>query len=100
MRPIGSMRFKHTKLGFAVLASGFLAAGVSSVAFGAAHAAPALPERQFSLMRVPATVTSPSLLRVSPRAALMVETGDEVAVRHNHPVALHPVPHITEAARR
>src|SRR5438094_1753861 len=38
MRPIGSMRFKHTKLGFAVLASGFLAAGVSSVAFGAAHA--------------------------------------------------------------
>jgi len=38
MRPIGSMRFKHTKLGFAVLASGFLAAGVSSVALGAAHA--------------------------------------------------------------
>lgn len=38
MRPIGSMRFMHSKLGFAVLASAFLAAGVSSVAFGAAHA--------------------------------------------------------------
>jgi hypothetical protein len=38
MRPIGSMRFRHSKLGFAVLASAFLAAGVSSVAFGAAHA--------------------------------------------------------------
>src|SRR5690348_18393481 len=38
MRPIGSMRFRNSKLGFAVLASAFLAAGVSSVAFGAAHA--------------------------------------------------------------
>jgi hypothetical protein len=32
------MRFARSKLGFAVLASAFLAAGVSSVAFGAAHA--------------------------------------------------------------
>jgi len=38
MRPTGSMRFMRSKLGFAVLASAFLAAGVSSVAFGAAHA--------------------------------------------------------------
>ena len=38
MRPIGSMRFRNSKLGFAVIASAFLAAGVSSVAFGAAHA--------------------------------------------------------------
>ena len=38
MRSIGSMRFRNSKLGFAVLASAFLAAGVSSVAFGAAHA--------------------------------------------------------------
>jgi hypothetical protein len=38
MRPISSMRFTRSKLGFAVLASAFLAAGVSSVAFGAAHA--------------------------------------------------------------
>ena len=37
MRPIGSMRFSHSKLAFAVLASAFLAAGVSSVAFGAAR---------------------------------------------------------------
>ena len=37
MRPIGSMRFSGSKLGFAVLASAFLAAGVSSVAFGAAR---------------------------------------------------------------
>ena len=37
MRSIGSMRFRHSKLGFAVLASAFLAAGVSSVAFGAAR---------------------------------------------------------------
>ena len=37
MRPIGSMRFSHFKLGFAVLASAFLAAGVSSVAFSAAR---------------------------------------------------------------
>jgi hypothetical protein len=32
------MRFVRSKIGFAVLASAFLAAGVSSVAFGAAHA--------------------------------------------------------------
>jgi hypothetical protein len=38
MRPIGSVRFIRSKLGFAVLASALLAAGVSSVAFGAAHA--------------------------------------------------------------
>lgn len=38
MRPIGSMRFRNSKLVFAVLASAFLAAGVSSVAFGAAGA--------------------------------------------------------------
>jgi hypothetical protein len=37
MRPIGAMRFSHSKLAFAVLASAFLAAGVSSVAFGAAR---------------------------------------------------------------
>ncbi len=37
MRPIGSIRFTHSKLVFALLASAFLAAGVSSVAFGAAH---------------------------------------------------------------
>jgi Bacterial Ig-like domain (group 3) len=37
MRAIDSMRFTRSKLGFAVLASAFLAAGVSSVAFGAAH---------------------------------------------------------------
>ena len=38
MRPIGSIRFTRSKLGFALLVSAFLAAGVSSVAFGAAHA--------------------------------------------------------------
>jgi hypothetical protein len=34
------VRFIRAKLGFAVLASAFLAAGLSSVAFGAAHAGP------------------------------------------------------------
>ena len=38
MRPMGSVRFIRSKLGFAILASAILAAGVSSVAFGAAHA--------------------------------------------------------------
>jgi len=37
MRPINSMRFMRSKLGFTVLASAFLAAGVTSVALGAAH---------------------------------------------------------------
>ena len=38
MRPIGSVRFIRSKLGFAVLASALLAAGVSSAAFGAVRA--------------------------------------------------------------
>ena len=38
MRPIASVRFIRSRLGFAVLASAFLAAGVSTAAFGATHA--------------------------------------------------------------
>jgi len=38
MLPIGSVRFIRSRLGFAVLASAFLAAGVSTAAFGATHA--------------------------------------------------------------
>lgn len=38
MRTIGSMRFMRIKLGIAILASAFLAAGMSGAAFGATHA--------------------------------------------------------------
>ena len=55
MRPIGSMRFMPVKLGIAILASAFLAAGTSGVAFGATHGTSA----------VSCTSPCPSLTRLS-----------------------------------
>jgi hypothetical protein len=51
------MRFACAKFGFAVLASAFLAAGMSGVAFGAAHAGPSGAP--------PCSAACPSLTRLS-----------------------------------
>jgi hypothetical protein len=56
MRPIGSMRYTRAKLGFAILASAFLATGVSSAAFGATHTGTSVPA---------CTSSCPSLTRLS-----------------------------------